>query len=393
MPPAETLLESPLARAVAPPVGLSRGSLLALIDRVWYGGHPLGSLLAPLGWVFCLGALVRRGLYGVGLRRRERLGVPVIVVGNVTVGGTGKTPLVIWLARLLRQQGYRPAVIARGYRGRARRWPQQATPESDAALVGDEAVLLARRAGCPVFAGPDRVAAARAARAGTGCDVLISDDGLQALALERDIEIAVLDGIRRLGNGRCLPAGPLREPPSRLRAVDLVVARGQPESGEYGMRYRAGALCPVDGDRPEMPVEGLRGRPVHAVAGIGDPKAFFAQLRGYGLDIIEHPFPDHHRFAAEDLRFADGRPVVMTEKDAVKCRGLLPGLSWYLPVEADVETRFGDRVLALLEEVTKSGQEAPGHPGLSRLQRADRLPQGPARARLLRLPAGLPDPG
>jgi tetraacyldisaccharide 4'-kinase len=348
-------------------------------------------LLAPLGWLVCAGALGRRWLYRRGPRRPERVGVPVVVVGNVTVGGTGKTPLVIWLAERLRETGLRPAVLVRGYRGRAREWPQRVTPESDPDQVGDEAVLIARRSGCPVYAGPDRVAAGRAARAQTGCDVLISDDGLQAPSLGRDVEIAVLDGERRLGNGRCLPAGPLREPAGRLRSVDLVVVRGAPGPGEHGMRYRGERLLPVGDEARALDPRELAHEPVHGVAGIGNPSAFFAQLRSLGLRVIEHPFPDHHRFGPQDLDFGDHLPVVMTEKDAVKCRGLRPERAWYLPVTAELDGAFAARLLALLEEVKRDGQEAARHPGLSGLQGAPRVSEGPRGAHLLRLPAGLPD--
>lgn len=329
------------------------------LDRLWYGRHPLAFALAPLGWLFCLGAGLRRWLYASGMRRAERLAVPVVVVGNVTVGGTGKTPLVVWIARFLRDQGFRPGVIARGYRGSSRRWPLLVDPGSDPALVGDEPVVLARGAGCPVAAGPDRVAAARAVIQAGGCDVVVSDDGLQALALARTAEIAVVDGERRFGNGRCLPAGPLRERPSRLRGVDLVVARGRSQPGEFAMGYCAGRLRSVADEHLEVDPAAFAGQSVHAVAGIGNPGAFFRLLRTLGLTPIEHPFPDHHRYAASDLQFADGLPVLMTEKDAVKCRTLVPDRSWYLPVEAVLEPRFGERLLALLRRGRPDGQQAP----------------------------------
>jgi tetraacyldisaccharide 4'-kinase len=281
--------------------------------------------------------------------------VPVVVVGNLTVGGTGKTPLVAWIARFLRERGWRPAVIARGYRGAARRWPQPVGPGSDPRLVGDEPVLLARQLGGTVVAGPDRPAAARMALARGTCDVILSDDGLQALALARDVEVAVLDGERRLGNGRCLPAGPLRERPGRLATVDLVVTRGEAGPGELAMHYRPGNPRNLADDQREVPIASLADRPLHAVAGIGNPQAFFGQLRALGLSPIEHPFPDHHRFSAKDLAFADDLPVLMTEKDAVKCRGLAQGDAWYLPIEAVPEPAFGERLLALLSRGARDG--------------------------------------
>jgi tetraacyldisaccharide 4'-kinase len=351
----------------ADPVGVAPGRLAgsrgrrpflyAWAERVWYGEHPLGVALAPIGWVFCAAAALRRWSYRSGARQPARLPVPVVVVGNLTVGGTGKTPLVVWVADLLRARGLRPGVLARGYRGRARRWPQEVGPSSDPREVGDEPVLLARRTLCPVVAGPDRVAAARRLIAPGSCDVVVCDDGLQDLALARDVEIAVVDGVRRLGNGRCLPAGPLREGPSRLAGVDLVVCRGAARAGEIGMRYRPGPLRGVD-NGGETSFAALRGSPVHAVAGIGRPAGFFELLRGAGLTLVEHPFPDHHPFRSGDLDFGDDYPLVMTEKDAVKCRGLAHGPAWYVPVSAELDEGFGERLLALLARGGRGGQEA-----------------------------------
>ncbi len=326
-------------------------------DRVWYGAHPLGVALAPLGWVFCAGAALRRWVYRSGVRKSVRLPVPVVVVGNLTAGGTGKTPLVLWIAELLRARGLRAGILARGYRGRARQWPRVVGPVSDPSEVGDEPVLLARRSGCPVVAGPDRVTAARRLLALGPCDVIVCDDGLQALALARDVEVAVVDGARRLGNGRCLPAGPLRERSGRLGQVDFVVARGTPRAGELGMRYRAGSPRGVDDEAVETSFTALAAQPVHAVAGVGNPAGFFELLRGNGVGVIEHPFPDHYAYRAGDLDFGDGRPVVMTEKDAVKCRGLARGPAWYVPVTAELDEGFGERLLGLLGMGGRDGQE------------------------------------
>jgi tetraacyldisaccharide 4'-kinase len=202
------------------------------------------------------------------------------------------------------------------------------------------------------------VAAARRVLTEGSCDVVVSDDGLQALALARDLEVAVLDGSRRLGNGRCLPAGPLRERAARLRTVDLVVTRGRAAPGEFAMGYQAGLPRALD-DAADTTFEALARRPVHAVAGIGNPRSFFDLLRDRALTPIEHPFPDHHRFRAADLDFEDDLPVVMTEKDAVKCRGFARGGVWYVPVDAVLDEGFGDRLLALLAGGTHDGQKAP----------------------------------
>lgn len=318
------------------------------LDEHWYGRSPLSLALAPLGRLYCLVAVLRRKAYQLGLRPVCRLPVPVIVVGNITVGGTGKTPLVAWLARFLKQAGYTPGIISRGYRGNATVWPQAVDAGSDPALVGDEAVLLARRGECPVMVGPDRAAAARALLERYPCDVIISDDGLQHYRLGRDIEIAVIDGARRFGNGRCLPAGPLREPRGRLRSVDFIVVNGgNAVDGQYSMRLVEQDARNLTDEENVRPVATF-GK-VHAVAGIGNPARFFSRLRALGLQIIEHPFPDHHAYRPQDLDFGDIRPLLMTEKDAVKCRRFAQTHHWYMPVEAQLDERFGERLLNLLK--------------------------------------------
>ena len=328
------------------------------LDAIWYGNHPLGIALTPVSWLFRVGAASRRFIYRHNLATRRRVSVPVIVVGNISVGGTGKTPLVIWLAQFFIDHGHRVAVICAGYRGLAATWPQQVRPDSDPVTVGDEAVLLARRTGCPVAAGPDRAVAAQALVTHTGCDLVISDDGLQHLALERDVEIAVIDGARRHGNGRLLPAGPLREPVSRLREVDFIVTNGAAaRRGEVAMRLAAESPRQVGDPNRSIPLETLRGKAVHAVCGIGNPERFFEPLRHFGLDVIAHAFADHHRFKREDIQFGDGHPVLMTEKDGVKCERFAGAEHWYLPIHAELPREFGTRLVTLLQQ-RRYGQEA-----------------------------------
>jgi tetraacyldisaccharide 4'-kinase len=322
--------------------------LVNRLEKLWYGSSGAALLLAPLAWLYCGAAVVRRRAYAAGLLRVGRLPVPVVVVGNVTVGGTGKTPLVAWLAAHLRESGFRPGIVSRGYGGRARSWPQPVHADSDPAVVGDEAVLLVRRTGCPMTVGPDRVAAARALLEENACSVILSDDGLQHYALARDVEIAVVDGTRRLGNGLCLPAGPLREPHARLGSVDLIVVNGAPGPGEYGMRLENAAPRRLLNDEPGS-LEDFRERPVHAIAGIGHPARFFGGLRALGLQVIEHAFPDHHAYAPGDLELGDDLPLLMTEKDAVKCRRFAKPHHWYLPVDARPDPRLAERVLALID--------------------------------------------
>lgn len=307
-------------------------------ERIWSADGWASRALLPLSALYGGAARLRRRCYERGWCAATRLPVPVIVVGNLTVGGTGKTPLVLWIARRLAALGWRPGLVTRGYRGRAQRWPQRVLADSDPHLVGDEPVLLARRGGCPVIADPDRPRGA-AELYSLGCDIVVADDGLQHYRLARDLEIAVIDGERRFGNGRCLPAGPLREPLSRLAAVDARVTQGAPRPGEWGMALEPDGFVRLGAAERRAP-EAFRGQAVHAVAGIGYPGRFFAQLRALGLRVIEHPFPDHHAYAAAELRFGDGFPVVMTEKDAVKCERFPLENAWSLAVTAAPEPRF-----------------------------------------------------
>jgi tetraacyldisaccharide 4'-kinase len=299
----------------------------------------------------------------------------VIVVGNLTAGGTGKTPLVIWLAAALLEAGHAVGVISRGH-GRSGSGLLVVGADSTPESVGDEALLLAQRTGCPVIVGRDRIAAARRAIE-LGASVIVSDDGLQHRRLERDFEIVVIDGRRRFGNGRLLPAGPLREAPRRLERIDAVVlnadadagaggaatgagaggaATGGPAAPEFRMTLLPGLLRPLGSDPAAASrdtgnvgraLAEFRGAAVHAVAGIGNPERFFALLRAAGLEPIEHVFPDHHRFTAAELRFGDALPIVMTEKDAVKCVRLGVERAWYLPVSAEIEGAAG-----LLAQIT-----------------------------------------
>jgi tetraacyldisaccharide 4'-kinase len=315
-----------------------------------------------LSWPFALGAGVRRAAYARGLLRVQRVARPVIVVGNLSVGGTGKTPLVIWLVEQLRAAGCNPGVVLRGYGGDVVGADalQSVQSDSDPARVGDEALLIARRTGAPVAVGRDRVGAAQhVLRAGV--DVIVADDGLQHLRLGRDYEIAVVDAARGMGNGHLLPAGPLREPISRLATVGAVVVNGEGDvpglpvipAPVFTMRLVGEHLHSLSGQGDTLPLNTLRGRRVHAVAGIGDPGRFFRQLQAAGLEVIPHPFPDHHRYRRADLQFGDGLSVLMTEKDAVKCRGLAAADRWYLPVAASFAPEQSAALLARIQPVLK----------------------------------------
>ena len=311
------------------------------LERLWYEDSPDLALLAPLGWIY--GGLVgaRRAAYRSGLVRVRRLARPVIVVGNLTVGGTGKTPLTIYLARELLAQKLRVGIVSRGY-GRRDAAARYVQPDSDWRDVGDEPVIIARRTGCPTMVAADRVAAARTLIA-RGAEVILADDGLQHLALGRDCEIVVIDGSRGFGNGRLLPAGPLREPVAALGRADLVVVNGEARhhsltgvlaAGTLTMRLAAQPAVRLDGRGPARELTSFAGQRLHAVAGIGNPQRFFAELAALGLEVIAHPFPDHHPFIAPEVAFADDLPVLMTEKDAVKCAPFANARLWCVPVSA-----------------------------------------------------------
>lgn len=318
------------------------------LDRYGYSLNGVALLLWPVSLLFGLVVRTRRLLYQQGLLKTHGPGAPIIVVGNISVGGTGKTPLVARLVELLREAGYRPGIVSRGYGGQSTEWPCAVAADSDPALVGDEPVLLARRCQCPIVVGPDRVAAARKLFDTGDCNVIISDDGLQHYRLRRDIEIAVFDGFRRWGNGACLPAGPLREPPSRLREVDFIVGNGAARRGEYLMLLHGEIAINLQDPCISATLTNFQQSSVHAVAGIGDPWRFFNHLRQARLRLIEHPFPDHHRFKAEDLQFHEDLPVLMTEKDAIKCRVIAPENGWYVPVWAQLDSEFEEQLLKQL---------------------------------------------
>lgn len=327
----------------------------AWLTARWYADASAPVWLLPLSWLYAIVLSARRALYAAGILRVNRVSVPVIVVGNLTVGGTGKTPLTAWIVERLRAAGRRPGIASRGYGGRGG-VPLLVDPSADPKIVGDEPLMLRRQTAVPVCICANRSAAARRL-VDEGCDVIVCDDGLQHLALGRDVEIAVIDGARGLGNGTLLPAGPLREPASRLRRVDAVVINGAASRlselaapRRLVMTLQPGDLQSLSGEGVRS-VEWLRGRELHAVTGIGNPGRFFEQLRALGAQVREHAFPDHHAFTAADLRFDDDLPILLTAKDAVKCAGLADGRLWCLPVTAtlptDQEHWLLERILAL----------------------------------------------
>ncbi len=318
-----------------------RNLLERLFHYLWYSSAGWHYLLVPVSWLYCAIITVRRLLYSSGGLSSSKPGCKVIVVGNLVAGGGGKTSTVIALSRVLTNAGLSVGVLCRGYRGRATQWPQAVVAASLPDEVGDESVLLAERTSLPVMAGPDRVAAANALLARYHCDVLICDDGLQHYALGRDIEIAVIDAAYAYGNGCCLPAGPLREPKSRLAVVDAIVAIGAEMPGSSTVARRISGVARNLSD-PCLTKEltEFRGQRVYAIAGIAHPDSFFQHLRAAGLTLSPRRFSDHYAFAASDLVFADQTPLLMTEKDAVKCRLFARPNWWYIPMELSFDSEF-----------------------------------------------------
>lgn len=318
------------------------------IENIWYGRYPLWWLLYPVEIFYRMVINLRRYGYQRNWLVSTHLPVPVIVVGNITVGGTGKTPLVLWITQFLIAHGWRPGIISRGYGGRVGGLPREIGPHDDPREVGDEPVLLARRTQVPLVVGKDRVRAGLWLLKHHSCDCLIADDGLQHYALVREIEIVITDRTRGFGNHRCLPAGPLRESTARLQQISLRVAHGPPESGEYMMTLIPDHARLVRDGVNARPLATFCATPVHAVAGIGYPERFFLMLRTAGLSVITHPFPDHHAFRPEEISFDDEFPVLMTEKDAVKCIEFAQARHWFIPVNAQLAPEFGADLLARL---------------------------------------------
>lgn len=326
----------------------------------WLQGAYQGSYwlwpLKPLGSLYQWAMARRERAYQRGEKSAWKAPVPVIVVGNITLGGTGKSPLVAWLGHWLVTQGWSPGIVTRGYGGAAPHYPFFVTAATRVSESGDEPLMLAQQTGLPVVADPKRARGVQALVA-MGCDIILSDDGLQHLALKRDIELVVVDGARALGNGHCLPAGPLRESSSRLKRVDAVIVNGEPLQSLPINTFTCMQLAPrcwrrlEDGVRfPLAPLPFTL--PVHAVAGIGNPERFFRTLAGLGVEGEYHPLADHQHYQDDALNFKEVRPVVMTAKDAVKCNALAPPDSWVLEVEATLPSDFEHWLAARLSALS-----------------------------------------
>lgn len=322
------------------------------INHIWYGRLKiLAYLLLPLSFLFRAIVSIRRWLYQKELLKSTKVSKPVIVVGNLTVGGTGKTPFVIFLVELLKKHGFKPGVVSRGYKVKINA-PILIDPSHTAEQVGDEPLLIYKRTQCPVVVSPNRVAAAKKLLAETDCDIIISDDGLQHYALARDIEIVMIDGQRRFGNTFCLPAGPLREPLKRLQSADYLIANGgSVHPGEIAMQLtHVNEFIQVNDPMKKLSIEDLNASTLHAVTGIANPDRFFKMLTAMGLSFEKHAFDDHYAFRKKDIDFGQDAIVVMTEKDAVKCVSIANDRNHYLPVDASLPSHFVDDFFKKLKQ-------------------------------------------
>ena len=318
---------------------------MAVADRLlaaWYNGHPALCLLRPLSALYRRVVQGKRAAFLSGRKPAYRAPVPVIVVGNITVGGTGKTPLILWLIEHCRGLGLKVGVVSRGYGAQPPSYPWRVRAEQPASQAGDEPLLIVQRSGVALMIDPDRSAAVRALLAEEDLDLILCDDGLQHYRLARDLELVLIDAARGLGNGLCLPEGPLREPVERLQSVDACLFNGASADSAAGFAFRLNPTELVNlsnGERASLN-HFPPGQALHAVAGIGNPQRFFTTLKGLNWQPVEHPFADHAPLSAELLRFAPPLPLVMTEKDAVKCRHFAAPDWWYLAVQAQPSPAF-----------------------------------------------------
>lgn len=319
--------------------------MMKWFNQIWYEPNAKYYPLIPFSLLYQGVVFARRLFYRLGLKKTTTFAVPLIVVGNITVGGCGKTPLVVCLVELLKQQGWHPGVVSRGYGGRAKKYPMMVTRHSDPLHVGDEPLLIAQRTQVPVVVAPKRVHAATLLLSQTNCNIIISDDGMQHYALARDIEIAVIDGARRFGNGWCLPAGPLREPKSRIEQVDFTLVNGYAQKNESQLRIQTGKFTNLNNPIIQKDSPYFIGKNLHALAGIENPQRFFSTLRHLKLKFAEHVFADHYLFKQADIKFGDDAHILMTEKDAVKCRKFATDNCWYLPISVEVDECFAKQLL------------------------------------------------
>jgi len=322
------------------------------LSRLHYSKSLFPLLLFPLSAIFFLIFFIRKYLYQFNFLKSFKLNVPVIVIGNITLGGTGKTPLIIHLAKELKKNGYHPGIISRGYGARSIS-ATEVNQKSDIDEVGDEPILIQKHTHMPVFVSKDRVMAATVLiKKHKKIDVILSDDGIQHYRLMRDVEVLVIDGTRGFGNGYLLPAGPLRELKHKLNDVDAIVCNHKKViDGSYLMKYKSKFLVNLK-TKQKIPLSKVRLSNIHAIAGIGNPDRFFNDLKSLGLVFNSSAYQDHYRFTKKDFKTMGGKNIIMTEKDAVKCEKFAQDNFWYLPVDVDINSKFTNVILKKLKYIS-----------------------------------------
>lgn len=318
------------------------------LDKIWYKGAPVPFHYLLLEKIFKAASYFRRKLYQIGLLRTHKIKCPVVIVGNITVGGVGKTPFVIWLVHQLQAKGYKVGVVSRGYGGKREHEPLLVIPQTSSKASGDEALLIAKHTETPVYVGKNRVKAAQKLLLDYKCDVIISDDGLQHYALQRDVEVALIDAKYGLGNERFLPAGPLREGRERLKTVDMVVFKGKRLDSHY-FDYVPLLVYALGDTRKQRKIESFRNQKINALAGIAHPDSFFNMLADCGLAIVKHPLNDHEKLTEKHFDFNNDNPIFITEKDAVKCAEMQLENVWVVVLKLEVKDETKHQVIDLIE--------------------------------------------
>jgi tetraacyldisaccharide 4'-kinase len=320
------------------------------MNNILYKNTFLNFLFIPFSYIYLFIVFIRRKLYQKNILKKAKFPVPVVIIGNITTGGSGKTPFIIWLANFLQDNGLFPGIVSRGYGSKAKHYPRIVKPDSNPLLDGDEPVLISRSTHLPMVVDPDRVQAVRTLLDKYYCNIVLSDDGLQHYALDRDLEIVLVDGSRNFGNGYGLPAGPLREPITRLQEAQFVLYKDDTKVDENHFCLKPSDFHSVLDKDSTKSIEDFKNKKIHAIAGIANPDLFFNLLRELGLTFIAHPFKDHHIFTAEEINF-DADYILMTEKDAVKCEKFADNRYWYLPVAAQVNDNLAENILTVINEL------------------------------------------
>ena len=322
------------------------------LNSIWYKDEAVPLKYKLLSKIFSFFSGFRRNLYSIGFLKRNKIKCPVIIVGNITVGGVGKTPFVIWLVNQLQSKGYKVGVVSRGYGGKREQEPMLIIPQTSARASGDEPLLISKHTHAKIMVGKNRAKAAKSLFQEYRPDVIIADDGLQHYALGRDMEICLIDAEKGLGNQQLLPAGPLREKKERLDSVDLVVYKGK-KAEQLSFHYEPLMVYKLGKTKQQKSIKDFRNQPIHAVAGIAHPDGFFKMLSDQGLAVIKHPLDDHHEIQASDLQFNDDSVVFITEKDAVKCGDIKTENVWVVVLKLVISEEHKNTILEKVEKVLK----------------------------------------